>query len=103
MSGSRVNIPVGISLTILIRVEKSSWASLKKRIIIKIRLLVSIMAKMITDLALRSDTCGLMWWWEGMSTTTISLPSSAMSATTKISWSRVVAWSVGGGINHKRR
>ena len=58
MSGSGVNIPVGIDWTIPIRMEKSSWAS---RIIIMIVAFVSIMAKMIADLAMRSATSGLMW------------------------------------------
>ena len=52
-----VNIPVGIDWTIPIRVKKSSWA---RRIIITIVALVSIMAKTIADLALRSATGGLM-------------------------------------------
>ena len=59
MNGSEVNIPVGIDCTIPIRVEKSSWASL---IIITIVALVSIMTKMIADLALRPAIGGLMWW-----------------------------------------
>jgi len=65
MSGSRVNIPVGISWPIPIRVEKSSWANQRRRIIIMIVALVSILAKMITDLAVRSATSELRWWWEG--------------------------------------
>ena len=57
MSGSGVNILVGIDWIILIKVEKSSQAS---RIIITIIVLVSIMTKMIADLALANS--GLMWW-----------------------------------------
>jgi len=52
MSGPRVNIPVGIDWTISIRVEESSWASRRRKIIITIVALVSIVAKTIADLAL---------------------------------------------------
>jgi len=57
MSGSGVNIPVGINWAIPIRVEKSSWAS---RIIIMIVALVIIMPTTVADLALRLATGGLM-------------------------------------------
>jgi len=45
--------------------------------------LVSIMVKTITDLALRSATDKLMWWWEGMSMTTTAHPASTTSTATK--------------------
>ena len=100
MSGSGVNISVGIDWTIPIRVEKSSWAS---RIIIMIVALVSIMAKMIVDQALRSTPGKLMWWWEGTSTTMTALLALAMSTTMERRWSRMVAWSTEGSMNRRRR
>ena len=100
MSGSIVDTLVGVGWTIPIRVEKSSWASRRRMIIITIVALVSIMSKTIADLGLRSATGGLMWWWEG--TTTTALPALATSAATK-RWSRVVVWSAGGGMNCRRR
>ena len=81
MSGSGVNIPVGIDWIISIKVEKSIWASRRRKIVITIVALVSIMAKTIADLALRSATGGLMWWWEGTYTTATALPAYAMSTT----------------------
>ena len=83
MSGSEVNIPVGIDSSIPIRVEKSSWAN---RIIITIVALVSIMATTIANLALRSVTGGLMWWWEGTSMTMTALPASVTSTITERRW-----------------
>ena len=99
MSGSRV-IPVGIDWTIHISVEKNSWAN---RIIIMIVALISIMAKMIADLALRSATDRLMWWWEGTSTTITALLALATSSTMKRRWTRVIACGAGGSMNRMRR
>ena len=87
MSDSRVNIPIRIGWTMLIRVEKSSWASRSRRTIIMIVALINIMAKTIADQALRSIAGKLMWWWEGTFTTMTALPASATSSTIKRRWS----------------
>jgi len=49
MSASRVDIPVRVGWIILRRVEKSSWSSQRRRIVITIVALVGIVAKAIAD------------------------------------------------------
>ena len=61
MSGFRVNIPIGIDWIIPIIVEESSWVSRRRKIIITIVALVSIITKTIANLALRSAISRLMW------------------------------------------